>query len=274
MGPLDVADPGTMIGRQPELTRLRTLWEDASSGTTRVVLVAGEPGVGKTRLAAELAEIVEMTDGRVLVGRCRQEGATPYEPFVEALAPALAKRSDEWLQTQTQSHGPALARLFPDVAGRLGPDASGEEVGPRTRFLSALAAAITELSRRPVLLVLEDLHWATTSTVLLLTHLARTYESAPLLVLATYRDAAIHPSHPFAGFLDHPPAGGLAPRGRGHPAPPAGPCSGGGVPAAALLCTCPFSLPPGSWGAGAGRVRPAEGERIGGGPRPRALPVA
>ncbi|MDQ4098558.1 MAG: AAA family ATPase [Actinomycetota bacterium] len=209
MGPLDVADPGTMIGRQPELTRLRALWEDASSGTTRVVLVAGEPGVGKTRLAGELAEMVELTDGRVLVGRCREHGAAPYEPFVEALTPALAKRSDDWLQTQTQRHGPALARVFPDVASRLGRETAGEEVGPRTRFLSALSSAVVDLSRRPVLLVLEDLHWATASTVLLLSHLAHNQESAPLLVLATYRDAAIHPSHPFARFLDHPPAGRL-----------------------------------------------------------------
>src|SRR5437763_338498 len=67
-----------------------------------------------------------------------------------------------------------------------------------------------ELARlRPVLLVREDLHWATQSTVLLLADLIRNHETAPLLVLGTYRDAAIHPSHPLADFLDRPPAGRL-----------------------------------------------------------------
>ena len=85
MGPLDIGDPGTMVGRQPELARLRALWEEAASGRTRLIVLAGEPGVGKTRLAAELADIVATSGGRVLVGRCRRDGAAPYEPFVEAL---------------------------------------------------------------------------------------------------------------------------------------------------------------------------------------------
>ncbi|HEX6597163.1 MAG TPA: AAA family ATPase, partial [Acidimicrobiales bacterium] len=205
MGPLDCPDGGTMVGRQPELARLRALWQDAVDGAFRFVLLAGEPGVGKTRLASELAEYVEADGGQVLVGRCSATGPTPYEPFVEALEAALPSCSDEWLRDQLTRNGPALVQLVLDAAKRLGGQPTDTDTGgPRPRFHDAIAAGFRALGPDPVLLVLEDLHRATPSTVQVLERLAHGPRSGNLLVVATYRDAAIHPSHPLAGFLDNP----------------------------------------------------------------------
>ncbi|MGH9222951.1 MAG: ATP-binding protein, partial [Acidimicrobiales bacterium] len=166
----------------------------------------GEPGVGKTRLAAELADVVRAAEGRILVGACRPDSPSPYEPFIEALAPALATAPTAWLDAQVSRHGAGLARLFPSLAGRLEHEAKDPEVKPRARLLGALSAAVTELGREPVLLVLEDLHWATPTTVVALDHLVRRSGQSHLLVVGTYCDTAVHPSHPFASFLDDPSA--------------------------------------------------------------------
>ena len=207
MGPLDCPDPGAMVGRQPELSRLRTLWREARGGEARFVLVAGEPGTGKTRLAAELAGVVEADGGRVLVGRCRASEPVPYEPFVEALEPAVRSCPDGWLRAHVAAHGPALATLLPAVSERLGPKPVAESPdsgGPPPRFQDAVAAACREMGPEPVLLIVEDVHRASPSTVAVLERLAHGPGAARLLVVATYRDAAIHPSHPLAGLLDDP----------------------------------------------------------------------
>lgn len=203
-GPLDVADAGTMVGRQAELAALKKLWAEVMKGSTRTVLIAGDPGVGKTRLAAELICAADACGAKVLVGRCRRDGAVPYEPVVEALGPALREQSDGWLRAHVRRHGTALVRLVPDLAPRLNEPLSNTQVDGRSQLLGSVAAAITGLGRPPVVLVLEDLHWATRSTVLVLDHLIRTCSSAPLLILGTYREAAIHPSHPLADLLDGP----------------------------------------------------------------------
>jgi len=203
---LSVADAGTLIGREAELARLEALWSHAAGGHTKVVTIAGEPGVGKTRLALELADVVRAAGGRVLVGTCRPDTPPPYEPFIEALAPELEACSPDWLDAHVAGHGAGLARLFPDIASRLAHDATDPEVKPRSRLIGALAAAVTGLGAKgqPVLLVLDDLHWASPTTVLTLDHLVRHSPPARLLVVGTYADTAVHPSHPLAPFLDDP----------------------------------------------------------------------
>ncbi len=202
-GPLHVADAGTIIGREAELARLLDLWRThADTRQVRAVLIAGEPGAGKTRLAAELAGVVDAAGGRVLVGRCRPDTPSPYEPFIEALTPALAECSPAWLDDHVARHSAGLARLFPGLESRLGHAPRDLDVKPRPRLLVGLAAAVTELGPERVLLVLEDLHWATPTTVLALDHLLRRSASASgLLVVGTYRDAAVHAGHALAPFL-------------------------------------------------------------------------
>ncbi len=206
VGPLDVADPGTLVDRQGELERLRAAWGAAGSGVTRIVLLAGEPGTGKTRLAAETAAFVRENGGLVLAGSCRSGVPRPYEPLVEALAPLVATCPEAALGAHADRHGPALAWLLPDAARRLGGRPAGDRPGPRPRFLDALAAAVTELATGPVLLVLDDLHRATASIVDVLDRLVRRSRTAPLLVIGAYRDAAVHPGHPLGRFLGDPPA--------------------------------------------------------------------
>lgn len=203
-GPLAVADPGRMIGRELEFDRVRAAWDDAASGHTRLVLVAGEPGTGKTRLAAEVAGQAAAAGATALVGRCRQDAPLPYEPFVDALIPVLSRRPDAWFVAHAERHGAGLGRLFPDIAGRLPSAAGDEHIGPRARFIGALASAVTEPDHAATVLILEDLHWATASTVLVLDHLVRHGSAAPLLVVGTYRASSILPNHPLARLLDDP----------------------------------------------------------------------
>jgi DNA-binding SARP family transcriptional activator len=157
------------VGREEVLARLCGAWGDAQAGAPALWLLAGEPGIGKTRLAAELAAGVHLSGGRVLYGRASPEPVAPYQPFAEALG---------------------MGR-FADLVGA----AEGE----RYVLFEAVAA---ELARPPgALLVIDDLHWADRPAILLLQHVLRSTQASPLLVLGTYRDAEIDASHPFAEML-------------------------------------------------------------------------
>ncbi|MDQ3980482.1 MAG: AAA family ATPase [Actinomycetota bacterium] len=205
-GPLDLADEGSIVGRQAELARLRAVWDEARAGTLRLVLVAGDPGVGKTRLVSELMRVAHRQGATVVAGRCARAGAAPYGPFVEAIERVMATRSGAWVHAHVNAHGPGILRLFPDLAARIGDEVLDPQTNSRPHLLRALAAAIVDLDpRNPVLLVIEDLHWAQRSTVLLLQQLIEESTGA-VLVVGTYRDAAIYPSHPLAAFLDQLPA--------------------------------------------------------------------
>ncbi|MGI8810049.1 MAG: ATP-binding protein [Acidimicrobiales bacterium] len=157
---------GPLAGREKQMAALRRAWDDAVHGSGRTVLLAGEAGVGKTRLAAELAGEVDATGAVVLVGTCPAGGAEPYHPLVEALGALPTAEVDR----------PAL--------------------------LDALAGAVVARARRaPVLLVLDDLHRADRSTLLAVRKLVEAGAASPLLVVATYRDTVVDRSHPLAEFL-------------------------------------------------------------------------
>jgi DNA-binding SARP family transcriptional activator/ATP/maltotriose-dependent transcriptional regulator MalT len=183
-----VTPPAPLVGRDAELGRLRREWERAKAGERRLVVVAGEAGIGKSRLAAELARLVLADDGEVLVGHADDEAPAPYQPFVEALGQhdglvEAISRLPEGLRWR-------LARLLPEaVPGHPAlPEPQDQELD-RFRLLEAMAALLAELARAaPLLLVLEDLHWADHATLALLLHLARSSVQAPLLVLATCRE--------------------------------------------------------------------------------------
>jgi DNA-binding SARP family transcriptional activator len=174
------------VGRRPELDRLRASWAGVQiHRDRRVVVVAGEPGIGKTRLAHEFARSVLDQGGTVLVGRCSQEPLEPYEPFAEALR--QARLSD------------ALEPGDPDGAGA------------RHRLFDDVDAAIADLAARtPVLLLLDDLHWADRGTLLLTTFLIRSSRPGSVLVLATYRDTELGRDSPLSAALaELQRAGGL-----------------------------------------------------------------
>ncbi|MBA3328051.1 MAG: AAA family ATPase, partial [Solirubrobacterales bacterium] len=165
----------------------------------RVVLVGGEPGVGKSRLAAELARAAHGDGARVLYGRCDERSLIPYQPFVEALDHHVAHAPLDELRSQTAHGGEKLARLVPALGERLPglPDtAPGDPQIDRYLAFESVARLLSGLSRRSaLLLVIDDLHLADRPTLLLLRHLLRSSKRSSLLVLGTYRESAVGASH-------------------------------------------------------------------------------
>jgi DNA-binding SARP family transcriptional activator/DNA-binding CsgD family transcriptional regulator len=177
-GPLRVESPFPFVGRVRELTVLRKLLPTAPGDGRRIVLLEGEAGCGKTRVVRRFARDAASAGALVLYGACDPEVRTPYGPIAEALAPLL---------TPDGADGPGderpLARLLPELAAS--PDPNTE----RHRLHIAVADLLAQAGRRtPVLVVLEDGHWADTPTLLLLRHLARAAADARIMVLATFRD--------------------------------------------------------------------------------------
>jgi DNA-binding SARP family transcriptional activator/tetratricopeptide (TPR) repeat protein len=183
------------VGREDSLGWLRAQWSEALGGSGRLGLIAGDPGIGKTRLAAELARAAHEEGAAVLLGRCQEEALISYQPFVEAFGWYVGAVSPEVLRGQLGTHGGELARLVPQLARRL-PDlsepVSGDPDGQRFRLFEAAGSLLANASRSwPVVLVLEDLHWADKPTALLLTHVVRSIQTERVLIIGTYRETEL-----------------------------------------------------------------------------------
>ncbi|MFI5028915.1 MAG: ATP-binding protein, partial [Solirubrobacterales bacterium] len=180
------------VGRESELEKLRTLMPRTEGERRRVALLAGEPGAGKSRLAREFAGQAAAEGVLVLYGACDAVVRTPYGPFVEALDRLVRVTEVEELRAALGAAGGELTRLLPDLPALVGELPAPVEADPDTerhRLHTAVADLLANVSRgRPMLLVLEDGHWADAPTLLLLRHLARSGWSARLLILATFRD--------------------------------------------------------------------------------------
>ncbi|MFN2608522.1 MAG: BTAD domain-containing putative transcriptional regulator [Acidimicrobiales bacterium] len=198
------APHGVFVGRREETERLRAAWRDAAGGRGRATLLGGEPGIGKTTVAAELATWVAAAGGTVLYGRNDEDLGVPYQPFAEAARFYLAGRPPGDVLARARPLVAGLHRLLPELAGEVAvPDAAaGDPELDRWRLFDAVAALLaTATAEAPTLLVLDDLHWATTPTLLLLRHLVRTAVDSRLLVVGTYRDTELGRDHPLAGAL-------------------------------------------------------------------------
>lgn len=193
------------VGRDRELERLGQLWKEASAGELRVAFLAGEPGVGKTRLAAQLARQVHGPDATVLAGTCGEDLGVPYQPFVEALRHFIDHSAADQQMNCLGRYPGELVRLVPELADRLPglpPPLSSDPETERYRLFDAVAGWLAGASRdRPVLLVIDDLQWAAKPTLLLLSHIARSAEPMRLLVIGTYRDTEIGRDHPLGGTM-------------------------------------------------------------------------
>ncbi len=175
---------GAFIGRTAELDALREAWAAARSGRRQFVLLSGPPGIGKTRLTGELAQSAE---GTVLYGSCPQESLLSYQPFVEALRHYVRNA----VHAVRPGTGAAeLAQLIPEL--EVDPDPGPAPDDPETRRYLMFEAVSHLLSdacvRSPVLLVLDDLHWADRPTLQLLRHVLRAQDEAPLLIVGTHRE--------------------------------------------------------------------------------------
>jgi DNA-binding CsgD family transcriptional regulator/tetratricopeptide (TPR) repeat protein len=197
-----------LVGREAELRALEAAV--AARAERPVVLLGGEAGVGKSRLVLELRARATAGGATVAVGSCVQLGADvlPYAPFVESLArlvEALGDGADELL-------GPArpdLATLLPDLESR--PEKSRDGGGSRGRMYEAVRGLL-DRAPEPLVLVLEDVHWADRSTLELLAYLARRLRHGRTLLLATYRTDELHRRHPLLPVLAELERGGRATR--------------------------------------------------------------
>lgn len=202
--PMEGRVDGPFFGRAVELDRLSRAWVRCVGGERHRVFLAGDPGIGKSTLAARMAAEAHASGGTVLVGRCDADALVPYQPFVEALRRYVAASPGRRLERRSRADLSELARLVPELRDKV----SGLEVPPdrgdadRLRLFEAVSSVLEEASyEHPLLLVLEDLHWADRPTVLLLRHLARRTEAARVFLLGTYRDVDLDQRHPLIDLL-------------------------------------------------------------------------
>jgi len=203
---LDRISRGRLIGRERELEELKAHWQRAVEGQPHLILLSGEPGIGKTRLARELMVYARLQGGAVLWGRCyEQEVAVPYRPFTDAFRDYLADQPAETLRRQVGASAAELARLVPALREKLGAVAPNPPLSPheqRLRLFDHVAAFLrTVAQERPVLLFIDDLHWADEASLLLLQHLTRHVYDVPFLILGAYREAELTRKHPLQKVL-------------------------------------------------------------------------
>jgi len=199
------------VGRQPELSVLRAALDDAFAGNGRLVMLAGEPGIGKTRIAGELADYATQHAARVLWGRCHEEaGAPPYWPWVQIFRLCVHDHDADALQTDLGPGAADIADIVPEIRARLPglepPARLQDPAETRFRMFESIARFLANLCRRQALvLVLDDLHWADVSSLRLLQFLAPEIAGSRLLVIGTYRETELSRQHPLSDAL-----GGLA----------------------------------------------------------------
>ncbi|MCO1654093.1 AAA family ATPase [Pseudonocardia humida] len=179
-----------IVGRRYELAVMETVWESVEQGDGQVLLLGGEPGAGKTRLAAEVACALHEQGAAVLVGTATRDAGVPYQPFVEMLDHLFRSSAPGTLDELLDGSATELRRLSRHVDRHL-PDAveRGEPAGDGRRDLfEAVAGLLRRMARdRPLVVVLDDLHWGQLPTVALLEHLVHSCVDSRTLVLATFR---------------------------------------------------------------------------------------
>ena len=193
------------VGRSTEWETLEQLWRSAEAGVPQVALLGGEAGAGKTRLAAEFARARFHEGATVLLGACDAQLVVPYQPWVQALDQVLRVIRPEELAAETTADLSALAGVMPSLdraIGRLPRDANVDADMERLRLFTAVEAVLAEASTRwPVVLVLDDLHWASAQTLALLGRLARAAGLGRMLIIGTFRDTGDEITDPLATVL-------------------------------------------------------------------------
>jgi class 3 adenylate cyclase/tetratricopeptide (TPR) repeat protein/DNA-binding XRE family transcriptional regulator len=191
-----------LVARHSEMSKLLSALQGVQGGVGRLVVLVGEPGVGKTRLAQEVGLVARERGFGIITGRCYAPQETvPYYPFLEALSRAYAAAPVS-VRAALPAQWPQVARLLPERqievgAAQEGPASGSAEDQQRlfwqvSGFLQALAA------ERPLALLLDDLHWMDGASLGLLLHLARHTRESPILLIGTYRDLEVPAGHPLA----------------------------------------------------------------------------
>ena len=191
-----------LIGREGELAEVNAVWHKARAGEGQVLLISGEPGIGKTRLMHELLAQERYSAAYVLWGECYAEGGAPYAPLAQAVQVALDLLGTGNLNTSTLADLitliPALRERFPAIPPRLPLEPQAEQ---QRLFDSVAGFFVTLAARAPVLLLIEDAHWADSATLALLRHLARRARRVKLLIIITQRDVVADQTPAFRDLL-------------------------------------------------------------------------
>ena len=213
-----------LVRRDDELAVLEDALLAAHRGESRFVMVAGDAGIGKTRLITELAGSARKLGGAVLWGSCSEaELSLPYLPFVEAIGNYLAAQDVAALGERLGPARRELAQLFPQLSDGTPPEPAGDPAQAKLRLFEGVVALLAAASeRQPVLLVVDDIHWADESTRELLDHLSRRLAALAALLVVTYRADELHRRHPLAPVLQSWRRSGLAETVKLEPLAPAG----------------------------------------------------
>lgn len=193
--PLEQIVRGSFVGREHEFSEANAQWQKAVSGQGSVLLISGEPGIGKTRLARELISLAGFSKGLALVGECYAEGGMPYAPVARMLQEAVGSDSlhrslglPENVMADLITIAPGLRSYYPDISPNppLDPQAEQQRLFDHVvDFVSALSAKV------PILWLVDDAHWADAGSLVLVRHLARRTRNARILIVLTYREVEL-----------------------------------------------------------------------------------
>jgi class 3 adenylate cyclase/tetratricopeptide (TPR) repeat protein len=194
------------VGRASQMALLEHKLADARAGRGGLVMVVGEPGIGKTRTLEEFAANSRAHGALVVWGRCYEgEWAPPYGSFAEAIAEYVRAADAGHLRRELDYGGPPLARLVPAIRERIPDIGQPTPLQPeeeRFRLLDAVSQLLIAVSARtPLVLVLDDLHWADRGTIAMLRHVARFIARNRILVIGAYRDVELDRQHPLSDAL-------------------------------------------------------------------------
>ena len=194
------------IGRQKELAVLTTALNDALAGRGQMVMLAGEPGIGKTRLAQELASLSEQRGARVFWGWCyERQGAPPYWPWLQLIRPYVDETEADRLRGEMGAGASDIAEILPELRTKLvGLEPPHVSVPEQARFqlFFSITAFLKKLSQvQPLVLMLDDLHWADESSLHLLEFLVHEINGSRILVIGAYRETEITGRHPLTETL-------------------------------------------------------------------------
>lgn len=194
------ATPRVFVGRRREVAILQAALDDAMSGHGRLTMIAGEPGIGKSRLALETAAYAGLRGAQVLRGRCHEAGAPPFWPWIEVIRSHVNEADASTLRSELGSGASEIAQIVSEVRKRLPSLPEPVPVAPeqaRFRLFDSICAFLRNAAtRRPLAILLDDLHVADESSLLLLQFLSRDMRDVPMLVLGTYRDDEVGREHP------------------------------------------------------------------------------
>ena len=194
------------VGREAELKQLQSAFDGAMSGQGALMMVVGEPGIGKTALCEQISTYVTLRGGKTLVGHCYEEGSLslPYLAFVEAMRSYVLTRDTRNLKKELGTGAADVARIVSEIRERLKvkPRSPGDPEEERYRLMQAVTGFLSNAATvQPLLVILEDLHDADKGTLDMLAHVSRNFTGTRLLIVGTYRDIEVDRTHPLSAAL-------------------------------------------------------------------------